>query len=392
MKALLKILAVFLVIGIACSGCGKKQDDPPPPENDKTGKADSDPPPVDVKRSIDDSVKMAVTFLKDNQNEDGSFGKERPGVGITALAVYSIATSRQASEPDAKAVIERAVKYIVAQQREDGSINSDVRMLAIYRTSLSIMALNAVDAEKHKEVIGRAQDYLKSSQFSESLGGYTPKDWEYGGWRYAKEGDEADPDLSNVQFVISALKESGLSKDDPAFRRAILFLQRCQNRSESSDMASTGDDGGGIYAPKESKAGVVELADGTKVYKSYGSMTYALLKSYIFCGLPADDPRVQAAYKWIIENYTVDENPGLGQMGLFYYFLGMARALTAYGAETIETPDGRKHDWRAELSTKIINLQKADGSWTNPQDRWRESDPTLVCGYAITVLNHCYSR
>jgi len=375
MKTLWKTVAVAVVIGIVVSGCGKKE-----------AAAVSAKP----KRTIDESVKMAIAFLKDNQNEDGSFGKGRPGVGITALAVYSVAASRHAAQADARQVIDKAVPYILQHQREDGSINNDVRMLAVYRTSLSIMALNAIDPEKHKDVITRAQGYLKSSQFSESLGDFTPGDWEYGGWRYAKEGDEADPDLSNVQFVITALKESGLSEEDEAFKRAVIFLQRCQNRTESNDLPSSGNDGGAIYAPKESKAGMVELPDGTQVYKSYGSMTYALLKSYIFCGLPADDPRVQAAYKWITEHYTVDENPGVGQMGLFYYYLGMARALDAVGADTVKTPDGREHDWRADLSTKIIDLQKDDGSWINPQDRWMESDPTLVCGFAITALNHCY--
>ena len=96
--------------------------------------------------------------------------------------------------------------------------------------------------------------------------------------------------------------------------------------------------------------------------------------------------------KWIAEHYTVDENPGVGQMGLFYYYLDMARSLDAVGIDTVKTPDGREHDWRADLSTKIVNLQKDDGSWTNPADRWMEGDPTLVCGFAVTVLNLCYPQ
>ena len=192
--------------------------------------------------------------------------------------------------------------------------------------------------------------------------------------------------------IIVFITQVVVSEDDPAFERAIVFLQRCQNRTESNDMPTSGNDNGAFYAPKKSKDGTVTLPDGTEVYKSYGSMTYALLKSYLFCGLPADDARVQAAYKWITENYSVDENPGVGQEGLFYYYLGMARALTALGEDTIKTPDGRVHNWREELSAKIISIQKDDGSWTNPSDRWMEGDPALVCGYAVTVLNHCYPQ
>lgn len=379
MKTLRNVMAACVVVGLICSGCGSKEDGAQAP-----GKP---------KRTIDESVTAALAFLKTNQNKDGSFGRERPGVGITALAVYGVATSRHTKDPGVQQMLNKAVGYILPNQRKDGSINNDAKMLAMYRTSLSIMALNAVDAERYKETIKRAQDYLKGSQFSDTLGDFEPKDWQYGGWRYSKEMDgTADPDLSNVQFVITALKESGLSEEDPAFKRAIVFLQRCQNRTESNDMPTSGNDGGAIYAPTKSKAGEVVLPDGTKVFKSYGSMTYALLKSYLFCGLPTDDARVQAAYKWIAENYTVDENPGMEQEGLFYYYLGMARALTAFGGNTIKTPDGREHNWRQELSAKIISLQKDDGSWTNPADRWMEGDPALVCGYAVTVLNHCYPQ
>ena len=379
MKTLRSVLAAFVVVGLICSGCGSREDTAQAPEQPK--------------RTIDESVTAAVTFLKGNQNKDGSFGKERAGVGITALAVYGVAKSRHAKDPGAQQIIDKAVAYILANQREDGSINNDAKLLAMYRTSLSIMLLVAVDAETHKDVIKGAQDYLKGSQFSDTLGDFTPTDWEYGGWRYSREMEgAADPDLSNLQFVVTALKESGLSEEDPAFKRAIVFLQRCQNRTESNDMPTSGNDGGAIYAPKKSKAGEVVLPDGTKVFKSYGSMTYALLKSYLSCGLPADDARVQAAYKWIVENYSVDENPGMKQEGLFYYYLGMARALAAFGGDTIKTPDGREHNWRQELSAKIISLQKDDGSWTNPADRWMEGDPTLVCGFAVTALNHCYPQ
>jgi len=265
-------------------------------------------------------------------------------------------------------------------------------MLAIYRTSLAVMALNAIDAEKHREVIENAQKFLVGGQLSEANGNFTPQSWEYGGWSYPSRPEKMgkiQPDLSNLQFAVSALKESGLSEDDEAYKRALVFLQRCQNRSESNDQQGAGNDGGGYYSPQESKAGVVTLADGTTVYRSYGSMTYALLKGYIFCGVGKDDPRVQAAYDWITQHYSIDENPGMGQMGLYYYYISMARALDAMGVDQVKTGDGRTHDWKAELSAKIISLQASDGSWSNPHDRWMEGDPTLVTGYALATLNLC---
>src|SRR6202008_4158676 len=97
----------------------------------------------------------------------------------------------------------------------------------------------------------------------------------------------------------ASLDGSVLEKDHEAYKRALVFLSRCQNRSESNTMQYdggsgsvivAGDDGGATYGPGDSKAGTVELANGKKIGRSYGSMTYALLKSFIFAGVPKDDP------------------------------------------------------------------------------------------------------
>src|SRR5437773_7160188 len=50
---------------------------------------------------------------------------------------------------------------------------------------------------------------------------------------------------------------------------------------------------------------------------SYGSMSYAGLKSFIYANLKKDDPRVVAAVNWLKRNYSVDENPALGAQGLY---------------------------------------------------------------------------
>jgi len=374
MKTIRLLFVMAFVFGLAVGGCGKK-------ESDKAGPS---------ARTSEQAAKDGIAFLAKNQSQDGSFGKS-PDVGFTGLAVYSVAAGPYASGPDAKRMVQRGAEFLVKNLREDGSINQDKQMLSIYRTALAVMALNAVDANAYADAIEKAQDYLVRAQFSEANGDFTAQNWEFGGWGYSSKPEtmgKVAPDLSNAQFALNALKESGLTEDDEAYKRAIVFLSRCQNRSESNDMGST-DDGGGFYAPKESKAGVVTLPDGRTVYKSYGSMTYALLKGFVFCGLKKDDARVKAAFDWISKNYTVDENPGVGQMGLFYYFMTMARTLGELDVDTIETEDGRKHDWRAELSAKILGLQNKDGSWTNTQDRWMESDPVLVTGYALTALGYC---
>ena len=145
------------------------------------------------------------------------------------------------------------------------------------------------------------------------------------------------------------------------------------------------------------RAGFVTLADGTKVPRSYGSMTYALLKGLIFAGLSKDDPRMEAAWKWVSAHYTLDVNPGFeasddptaGYQGLYYYFHTMARALDLYGAETITDPEGISHPWRSQLCGRLLSLQSAeDGSWINTNSpRWWEGNPLLATSYALLTLD-----
>jgi squalene-hopene/tetraprenyl-beta-curcumene cyclase len=113
--------------------------------------------------------------------------------------------------------------------------------------------------------------------------------------------------------------------------------------------------------------------------------------SFIYAGLDKNDPRVKAVIQWITENYTLDENPGLGAEGLYYYYHTMAKGLSIAGVDFLKTKDGKIIDWRVDLSRKLLNLQKGDGSWGNSAGRWMESDSTLTTAYMLMALGRVYS-
>ncbi|MGD9858344.1 MAG: hypothetical protein AB7U20_25665, partial [Planctomycetaceae bacterium] len=123
--------------------------------------------------------------------------------------------------------------------------------------------------------------------------------------------------------------------------------------------------------------------------RSYASMTYAGLKSMIYAGLTPDDQRVKAATEWIKRFYTLEENPGIGQQGLFYYYHTFAKTLSVMGVDEFEEASGAKHDWRKELAEHLFSVQQSNGSWLNPTDRWYEGDPNLVTAYALLALSYC---
>jgi squalene-hopene/tetraprenyl-beta-curcumene cyclase len=220
-------------------------------------------------------------------------------------------------------------------------------------------------------------------------------------------GTKDHSDMSNTYLALEALRISeflesdqhiqifedlkGFEKKTLNWDAALQFIQRCQNLPTHNDQGWASDDpankGGFVYFPGNSKAGEQPLTDGKVALRSYGSMTYAGLLSLIYADLKKDDPRVTAAYEWIRNNYTLDENPGLGQQGLFYYYHTMAKALNAMQVDHLTAENGQWIDWRKELTAKLVEKQKGDGSWINDSGRWWENDPVLVTAYSLITLN-----
>jgi len=331
---------------------------------------------------------------------DGRFGMPgHPDAGLTAMALSALQTVPPPRDPELQQAIDGGLAWLVSLQHEDGSIHDG--KLANYITSASIMALVRAHDDAFAPAIARASAFLQNLQLDEGEG-YSEGDVYYGGIGY---GSSERPDLSNLQMALEALADSGLEEGAATYRKALKFLERTQNRSESNDLRivdgsiviTSGNDGGAGYQPGSSKAGMIDLGDGTQVPRSYGSMTYALLKCFVFAGLDASDPRLEAAWKWCQEHYTLDVNPGFehdanpnaAYSGLFYYFSTMAKALDAFGEDTIVDPDGAQHAWRNELSGRLVAMQsKIDGSWINHNSpRWYEGNPLLATAYALLALD-----
>jgi len=330
----------------------------------------------EIKTSAKTAIDKGLAWLKTQQQPDGSF-MDHPG--ITALVATAFMKSPNHYNESNNETVKNAIQYLLTMVKPDGIYKED---LPNYNTSIAIMALVATKNPAYKDIIKNAQKSVMGYQFDES-GDINPDNKYYGGIGY---GSSPIPDMSNLKYSLEALKESGLSEDSEVWAKAVKFLERCQNRSESNDQSWAGDDGGFVYRPGDSKAG----NDSEGRPRSYGSMTYAGILSFIYANVDKDDPRVQDAVKWIKNNYTFDENPGMDQQGLYYYYHTMAKALTVYGEPVINDSKGVQHNWYSELAKKLVSLQKDDGNWSNEQDRWMEALPILTTSYAILAFSVGY--
>ena len=358
------------------------------------------PPRVETPRAPDAALHQALAWL-DAAQDDGTFGLSAPGwdgpePGITALCLSATLRSHELLGTDPPAWVATGLDWLAALQREDGSIQT--YGVAVYTTSVAMEALLDGGHERHAEVVARALEFLLAAQADEGEGYSSTADPHYGGVGYG--GDER-PDLSNTQIAAGAAERAGLPNDHPFFQRMIAYLERHQNRGEEAPWSLprkgggevvAGTDGGATYMPGSSPAGEDEIADGVFVARSYGSMTYALTRSYLICGLPADDPRVSAASRWLVENFTLETNPGFtkrsqGGDGLYYYYLAMSRTMGRLPADQLVRSDGSRLDWRRELSAHLRTEQRTDGSWVNPaSSRWYEGAPSLCSAFAILAL------
>ncbi|MBO0696810.1 MAG: terpene cyclase/mutase family protein [Zavarzinella sp.] len=341
----------------------------------------------------DTVVDKAIASLKASQNADGSWGAPPRNRGVTGVVITGLLQTGKVTPDDP--VVAKGLKFIESLVNpKAGHIAGPEAAVQLqnYVTSINVMALQAANRpDKYKAVVGDAVKFLKKLQWDEEEG-KKPEDDFFGGAGY---DSKSRPDLSNTQFFIDALQSAGVSGDDPALKKALLFVSRCQNlKSEFNDRPWAGKINDGSFIYSAAGGGQTKTTDDPNApLTGYGSMTYAGIKSMIYCGVGKDDPRYQKALEWIGKNYTVDANPGMppdrAEWGLYYYYHTMAKALDVMGVSEFTDASGAKHNWRADIVAALAKRQKPDGSWTNAKDRWMEGDPNLVTGYALMALSHC---
>jgi squalene-hopene/tetraprenyl-beta-curcumene cyclase len=350
-----------------------------------------------------EAIKRGLEFLRSTQSKSGFWSpkaeaaptnepdKPSPvGIAITALALKGFV--QNGIDIDGDPQLSKALAIIIAGRQPDGSFSTTGQ--ANYITSAVVSSLAAVGDRDHHDLMIDSIKWLQTNQWDQNEGLSARQDW-FGGAGY---GNGKRPDLSNTQMMLDALYDAGLSPDEPAFQKALSFVSRTQNLKETNKAPWTGNDGGFVYTPANGGESMASEAAGEGRYgekiaagqprslRSYGSMTYAGFKSMLYAGLSPDDVRVRAAFDWLRHHWTFDENPGLGQQGLYYYYHMLSRALNVAQQDEITDVNGVKHNWREEIVNAIIKRQSENGSWSNEADRWMEGDPSLVTAYCVLAL------
>jgi len=347
---------------------------------------------ADPSADLDAVAAKAVAFLRKTQEENGGWSTKL-SPGVTGIVVTGLIKGGKVSPDDP--MVARGLKYIEnLVNTEAGHIagNNPRVQLQNYVTSVNVMALVAAKRDSYKTILADAAKFLKKLQWDDSEGKGKESDF-FGGAGY---DSKSRPDLSNTQFFLEALKEAGIPKDDPAFKKAMTFVSRCQNlKGEHNDQPWAGkiNDGSFLYsAAAGGSTKSFDQPDANGALPGYASMTYAGIKSLIYCGLTRDDPRLKTAVEWVRKNYDLNRNPGMPagreEWGLYYGLHSASKVFQLLGEDDFVDAKGTKHPWRQDLVSVLSKRQKPDGSWTNEKDRWMEGDANLVTGFALMALGN----
>ena len=335
---------------------------------------------------LESAISNGVSFLISKQAADG-YWSDRQMPALTALPVWAIANARNAdgktrgSDREAAAV-RNGVAYVLGTQRPDGGFyvpkpGRGGSGLGNYNTSVCLAALFDSGIAP-KAALLKAREYVASSQL-------VGDDTLAGGFGYDKVSRRRYADLSNTAYAMSAMaKTASLEELRTDGKRVDLDWERALSFVEGLMKKEGPDAGGAAYNDRTPQAGSETNKAGRVHLRAYGSMTYAAILSMCSAKLERGDPRVRQSLEYMRKNWSVDENPGMGNQGLYYFYDIMARALSASGVEKVG-----EHDWRRELAAKLMSLQKPDGSWSNENNRFWESDPVLCTSFAVLVLEHC---
>lgn len=334
-------------------------------------------------------VARAAEYLWAQQATDGgwhshTYGLLRSGQSLTPFvldALLQVPSDMAANHAEG---VDRAIAFIRKNTNGEGAVgmmDPEIPDYPNYATALAVSALCRLKRSGWEGQIRPMVAYLRRQQFSED-NGWHRGDAPYGAWGMGGETrrppNPGHVDLSMTRHVIEALHMAGVGADDPAFERARVFVERCQNLDRSHPDAA---DGGFFFSTTEfdtNKAG----HDGTR-FRSYGTTTADGILALIALGRPLTDENVRAGQRWLGAHHRDMAAPGfVGEAyqrwprGLAFYYASSS----TLAFQTLGTPVG------SAVADGLLRTQRKDGSWSNPENLVKEDDPLIATPFALRAL------
>ncbi len=367
--AILTLLHFFVVLGLPCTTCLM-------PGNQAAVHAADD----DVLASIDEqaissSVQRAVRYLMSNQKPDGAIHDREHATAMTALSIMAMASvGHQPADPTPEGeAMRKALDFVLAENPTGRRAAQDAqgyfgrsdgsRMYGhgIITLMLTEMAGMGANAEQDRRIRESLDRAIALILSAQAV--RKPPAYQ-GGWRY--EPDSNDSDLSVSIWELMALrsaKNDAMAVPATAIDQAVEYLRR----SYTSPLDSNG-------MPRDPKAGF-SYTPGQN-HPTY-TMTAAGLLAMQVCG-QYDSPLVSGASDWLME-HGPDLDERFFFYGTYYYAQGMHQRGGKYAKEAA-----------TKVSQILLKEQNANGAWSSQRGEERNYGDVYATSLAVLSLSVTY--
>jgi len=210
---------------------------------------------ADTELNIGHIVNKGLQWLRDNQNQDGSWGSDSETGNVLGATEFAALAFLNNGVDGTDQTVADALDYITGKVQTDGAISDSNSWVQNYTTAIGILTLVAADKyndpKQYTDVISNAVKYLIGIQNTEdNINNYNNSDLSYGGWGYNQpwpnERGQYWADMSNSQWDALALFEAKnvvnetivtKAQIETAVTRSLIFFQRCQHRPATNDLS-----------------------------------------------------------------------------------------------------------------------------------------------------------
>jgi hypothetical protein len=339
----LKVIAILLLIGFSLPLRATAQQLTPPDLNSITSSK---------WKAIEKGVDQGLKYLASQQLPDGSLSSTDTGQpAITSLGIMAFLSRGHVPGlgPYGK-TLDRAIDFVIQQQREDGLLYSGVTDVpwqlhygshtATYNHAIAGLMLGEVygltdsaRAKKLRPVIEKALTYSRKLQRRPS-----PHERDKYGWRYynhIRVPNKGESDLSATAWFIMfyrSAKNAEFEVPEEYVNEGVQFVKECFEPKT----------GGFVYGPYPGDAQVRR------------AMTGAGIVSLAITG-HSDPQLVEPAGKWLRDRPVIKFNDAKA----FHYFYSLY-----YGSQAMFLMGGGYWEpYYDKASTILLENQSGDGSW-----------------------------
>lgn len=325
-------LALACAAGLALAAPLAAQEAGPPPEDagkhlDLEDRGAQNNPLVDeITPELVAALERGFTYLVDQQNVDGSFGRGRYGkhVGITALcALAFMADGNLPGRGRYGAQVERALEFVLEHASDAGLLAAETSHGPMYGHGFATLFLGEIygmnpDDRRVRDALVRAVELIVGTQNEE------------GGWRYNPIPFDADVSVTICQIMaLRSARNAGIKVPKTTIDRAVAYVRECQN-----------DDGGFRYMRQAGSSAWPRTAAG--------------VASLFYAGIYEDDSITRG-----LDYLVTRALPGSGGASQAHYYYGQY-----YAVQAMYLAGGAYWaDWWPAARHELMSKQSAGGGW-----------------------------